>query len=102
MRCSWQPVLLRSSPFVELLTLQYLSRRIFLHHDPTLLSKSGNPVSLFHTTMFDVDGLPKNEDGEPVFKMSYNSRTEFNVCYDVKGIARVRMAEHPYKATNQT
>ena len=85
-----------------ILTPQYLSRRIFLHHDPTLLSKSGNPVSWFHTTMFDVDGLPKNEDGESVFKMSYNSRTEFNVCYDVKGVARVRMAEHPYKATNQT
>jgi hypothetical protein len=85
-----------------ILTPQYLSRRIFLHHDQTLLSKSGNPVSWFRTTMFDVDGLPKNEDGEPVFKMSYNSRTEFNVCYDVKGTARVRMAQHPYKATGQT
>jgi hypothetical protein len=85
-----------------ILTPQYLSRRIFLHHDATLLSKSGNPVSWFRTTMFDVDGLPKNEDGEPVFKMSYNSRTEFNVCYDVRGTARVRMAQHPYKASKQT
>jgi hypothetical protein len=51
--------------------------------------------------MFDVAGLPRNEDGEPVFKMSYNSRTECNVCYDVKGSARVRMAKHPYKETNQ-
>jgi hypothetical protein len=51
--------------------------------------------------MFDVAGLPKNEDGEPVFKMSYNSRTEFNVCYDVKGTARVRMAQHPYRKANQ-
>jgi hypothetical protein len=82
-------------------TPQYLSRRIFLHHDPILLSKSGNPVSWFRTTMFDVAGLPENQDGEPVFKMSYNSRTEFNVCYDVKGTARVRMALHPYKQTNQ-
>ena len=82
-------------------TSQYLSRRIFLHHDKILLSKSGNPVSWFHTTMFDVSGLPKNQDGEPVFKMSYNSRTEFNVCYDVKGDARVRMAQHPYAASNQ-
>lgn len=84
-----------------ILTPQYLSRRIFLHHDQTLLSKSGNPISWFRTTMFDVEGLPRNEDGESVFKMSYNSRTEFNVCYDVKGTARVRMAQHPYKATKQ-
>jgi hypothetical protein len=84
-----------------ILTPQYLSRRIFLHHDATLLSKSGNPVSWFRTTMFDVSGLPKNEEGESVFKMSYNSRTEFNVCYDVKGEARVRMAYHPYKDRNQ-
>lgn len=46
--------------------------------------------------MFDVAGLPENQDGEPVFKMSYNSRTECNVCYDVEGTARVRMARHPY------
>ncbi len=84
-----------------ILTPQYLSRRIFLHHDPILLSKSGYPVSWFHTTMFDVAGLPGNEEGEPVFKMSYNSRTEFNVCYDVKGTARVRMAQHPYRKTQQ-
>lgn len=82
-------------------TPQYLSRRVFLHHDHTLLSKSGNPVSWFRTTMFDVAGLPSNEEGEPVFKMSYNSRTECNVCYDVKGRARVRMAKHPYKEKNQ-
>jgi len=85
-----------------ILTPQYLSRRIFLHHDPVLLSKSGNPVSWFRTTMFDVSGLPANEDGEPVFKMSYNTRTEMNVCYDVSGIARVRMAKHPYSDVNQT
>jgi hypothetical protein len=83
------------------LTAQYLSRRIFLHHDPTLLSKSGHPVSWFHTTMFDVAGLPKNEEGQPVFKMSYNSRTEVNVCYNVKGTGRVRMAQHPYRETKQ-
>jgi hypothetical protein len=82
-------------------TPQYLSRRIFLHHDPILLSKSGNPVSWYRTTMFDVAGLPVNEDGEPVFKMSYNSRTECNICYDVKGTARVRMSQHPYKKAQQ-
>ena len=79
-----------------ILTPQYLSRRIFLHHDRALASKSGHPVSWFHTTMFDVSGLPVNEDGDPVFKMSYNSRTEFNVCYDVAGKARLRLARHPY------
>ena len=63
--CAWGAHSLR-----WILTPQYLSRRIFLRHDPILLSKSGNPVSWFHTTMFDVSGLPKNEDGEPVFKMS--------------------------------
>jgi hypothetical protein len=51
--------------------------------------------------MFDVAGLPKNEDGQPVFKMSYNSRTEVNLCYDVKGTARVRMAQHPYREKKQ-
>jgi hypothetical protein len=81
-----------------ILTPQYLSRRIFLHHDRALTSKSGHPVSWFHTTMFDVSGLPVNEDGNPVFKMSYNSRTEFNVIYDVVGEARVRLARHPYDA----
>jgi hypothetical protein len=84
-----------------IITPQYLSRRVFLHHDPILISKSGNPVSWFRTTMFDVAGLPVNQDGEPVFKMSYNSRTEFNVCYDVKGAARVRMAKHPYEKSEQ-
>jgi hypothetical protein len=84
-----------------ILTPQYLSRRIFLHHDPVLLSKSGHPVSWFHTTMFDVTGLPRNEDGQPVFKMSYNSRTEVNFCYDVQGTARVRMAQHPYRKEKQ-
>jgi len=84
-----------------ILTPQYLSRRIFLRHDPILLSKSGNPVSWFHTTMFDVAGLPRNEDGESVFKMSYNSRTEVNFCYDVRGTARVRMAQHPYREIKQ-
>jgi hypothetical protein len=84
-----------------ILTPQYLSRRIFLYHDPVLLSKSGHPVSWFHTTMFDVSGLPRNEDGQSVFKMSYNSRTEVNFCYDVQGTARVRMAQHPYREAGQ-
>ena len=52
--------------------------------------------------MFDVTGLPCNDEGQPVFKMSYNSRTECNVCYDVRGEARVRMAKHPYDSTSQT
>ena len=82
-------------------TSQYLSRRVFLHHDQVLLSRSGHPVSWFRTTMFDVAGLPPNEEGGPVFKMSYNSRTECNVCYNVQGNARVRMARHPYVQTKQ-
>jgi hypothetical protein len=90
-----------SQSYRWILTPQYLSRRIFLYHDQILLSKSGNPVSWFRTTMFDVAGLPKNEEGFSVFKMSYNSRTEFNVCYDVKGKARVRMAKHPYRDKGQ-
>jgi len=85
-----------------ILTSQYLSRRIFVHHDATLLSGSGDPVSWYRTTMFDVAGLPPNEDGDAVFKMAYASRTEFNVCYKVKGAARVRMAEHPYRSASQT
>lgn len=82
-----------------ILTPQYLSRRAFLHHDRTLVSPRGEPVSWFHTTMFDAHGLPKNDEGDPVFKMSYNFRTEPNICYEVRGRARVRMAEHPYAAT---
>lgn len=84
-----------------ILTPQYLSRRVFLHHDETLLSRLGEPVSWFHTTMFDVSGLPANEDGESVFKMAYNSRTEINVCYDVTGDARVRVARHPHVPRGQ-
>jgi len=82
-------------------TPQYLCRRIFLHHDQTLLSRSGTPISWFRTTMFDMTGLPENDEGEPVFRMSYNSRTEFNICCDVKGSARVRMACHPYLDSQQ-
>lgn len=83
-------------PLRWILTPQYLSRRIFLHHDAALLSQSGAPVSWFRTTMFDTTGLPPNDDGESVFRMSYNHRTEPNFCYDVQGHARVRFAEHPY------
>ncbi len=83
------------------LTPQYLSRRVFLHHDRTLLSKSGDPLSWFHTTMFDVEGLPKNQEGKSVFKMSYNYRTEPNLCYQVEGEAMVRMAKHPYSDHDQ-
>lgn len=85
-----------------ILTPQYLSRRVFLHHDATLLSKAGQPVSWFHTTMFDVSGLPTNDEGEPVFKMSYNSKTEFNLCYETRGVAKVRMALHPYRQEGQS
>lgn len=84
-----------------ILTPQYLSRRVFLHHDKTLTSLSGHPVSWFHTTMFDVDGLPHNEEGLPAFKMSYNYRTEPNVCYQTEGQGLVRMAEHPYQDREQ-
>ncbi len=84
-----------------ILTPQYLSRRIFLHHDAPMRSRAGRPVSWFHTTMFDVGGLALNQDQEPVFKMSYDTRTEFNVCYDVQGKSRVRMAEHPYVSPGQ-
>jgi len=51
--------------------------------------------------MFDAQGLPKNDEGEPVFKMSYNFRTEPNVCYDVVGKASVRTALHPYGAAQR-
>lgn len=88
-------------PLRWILTPQYLSRRVFLHHDKTLCSKTGDPVSWFHTTMFDVDGLPANDSGDPVFKMSYNYRTEPNVCYEVEGQAAVRMAKHPYGKSEQ-
>jgi hypothetical protein len=92
---------LPDSPLRWILTPQYLSRRVFLHHDRTLVSPIGHPVSWFHTTMFDVAGLPLNDEGVPVFKMSYNFRTEPNVCYEVSGKARVRMAHHPYTDDDQ-
>ncbi|AIT09748.1 hypothetical protein LO80_07065 [Candidatus Francisella endociliophora] len=92
---------LSNQMFRWILTPQYLSRRIFLFHDKTLLSKAGVPISWFRTTMFDVTGLPTNQDGTPVFKMSYNNHTEPNICYDIKGKASVRMAEHPYTKDNQ-
>lgn len=84
-------------PLRWVLTPQYLSRRLFLHHDAVLSSKSGRPVSWFRTTMFDTNGLPPNDDGESVFKMSYDHRTEPNFCYEVDGEARVRFAERPYE-----
>jgi len=84
-----------------ILTPQYLSRRAFLHHDQTLISPRGEPLSWFHTTMFDAHGLPENDEGSPVFKMSYNYRTEPNVCYDVQGTAQVRVAVHPYSQPQQ-
>ena len=85
---------LASSRFV--LTPQYLSRRAFLHRDETLLSSTGNPVAWFHTTMFDTQGLPLNNEGIEVFKMSYNYQSEVNVIYKAEGAARVRFAIHPY------
>ncbi len=102
-------LLIRSDAFLQgcaapghalrwILTPQYLSRRAFLHHDKTLLSPRGVPLSWFHTTMFDAQGLPTNDEGRPVFKMSYNYRTEPNVCYDVQGKAQIRVAKHPYGA----
>ena len=87
--------------FRWILTPQYLSRRVFLYHDQALLSKNGDPVSWFHTTMFDVNGLPPNNDGLSVFKMSYDNQTEVNVCFDVSGDAEVRMAYHPYSDEGQ-
>jgi len=78
------------------LTPQYLSRRIFLNRDHTLMSRSGDRVAWFHTTMFDTQGLPPNQDGQPVFKMSYDNQTEVNFVYEVKSKASVRFANHPY------
>ncbi len=93
---------LPDQPLRWILTPQYLSRRVFLHHDKTLVSRSGNPVSWFHTTRFDVDGLPWNGEGVPVFKMSYNFRTEPNVCYEARGEATIRLALHPYSDGGQS
>ncbi|MCX6461188.1 MAG: hypothetical protein NTZ03_12895 [Actinobacteria bacterium] len=83
------------------LTPQYLSRRIFLHHDLALLGLSGHPLGWFRTTMFDTVGLPANQDGVSVLKMAYHSRTEANVCYDVSGTAAVRFALRPHVETDQ-
>ena len=87
--------------FRWVLTPQYLSRRVFLHNDKILVSKNNMPVSWFRTTMFDVKGLPANDDGLAVFKMSYDNQTEPNICYDVVGKSQVRMAKHPYKEKGQ-
>jgi len=51
--------------------------------------------------MFDVNGLPVNNEGLSVFKMSYDNQTEVNVCFDVSGEAKVRMAYHPYSDESQ-
>ncbi len=92
---------LEDGPRRWMLTPQYVSRRAFLHHDRTFVGRDGAPISWCHTTMFDVTGLPPNEEGMPVFKMSYDFRTEPNFCYAVEGDARVRFAEHPYRARGQ-
>jgi hypothetical protein len=84
------------APTRFVLTPQYLSRRVFLNRDHTLVSRSGDRVAWFHTTMFDTQGLPPNHDGRSVFKMSYDHQTEVNVVYDVKNQAAVRFAAHPY------
>lgn len=84
------------APARFILTPQYLSRRAFLNRDHTLVSRSGDRIAWFHTTMFDTRGLPPNHDGLPVFKMSYDHQTEINVVYEVSGEAAVRFADHPY------
>jgi hypothetical protein len=91
----------KNRTFRWVLTPQYLSRRVVLYHDKTLVSKSQFPVSWFRTTMFDVNGLPPNDDGLPVFKMQYDNQTEANVCFDVAGDSKVRMADHPYTDKDQ-
>lgn len=85
----------------HILTEQYLSRRIFLRHDETLLSKSGDPISWHHTTMFDTKSLPLNEEKITVFRMSYNTKTEINICFDVPILSKVRFAVHPYSTSSQ-
>jgi len=83
------------------LTSQYISRRIFLHRDKTLLSIYNQPVSIFRTTMFDATGLPVNFENKPVFKMGYDYQSEPNIVYDVKGNVSVRFAKHPYVAADK-
>jgi hypothetical protein len=89
------------APTRFILTPQYLSRRAFLNRDHTLVSKSGDRVAWFHTTMFDTQGLPPNREGLPVFKMSYDHQSEINVVYNVQGQASVRFAKHPYVDAQQ-
>ncbi len=80
----------------NVLTPQYLSRRMFTNRDKTLQSKYGTQVAWFHTTMFDSIGLGVNDEGKGVFKMSYDNQTEVNVVYKVGGHCAVRFALHPY------
>ncbi len=86
----------------DTLTPQYLSRRIFTNRDETLTSKYGTKIAWFHTTMFDSTGLAVNDEGKPVFKMSYNDQTEPNVVYEVGGIGKVRFAIHPYLTSSSS
>lgn len=65
----------------------YTSRRLFLHHDKTLLSRNGHPVSWQRTSSSGSGTLSK---------MSYNHHTEVNLVYEVQGDVRVRTAMHPY------
>lgn len=66
----------------------YTSRRLFLHHDKTLISKNGHPIS-WNRTSFSTDT-------DILLKLSYNNHTEFNMIYDLDGDVRVRTAMHPY------
>ena len=95
-----QALIVRAERFAraarDVLTPQYLSRRIFTHRDRTLISKYNTPIAWFHTAMFDSTELPKNDQGDGVFKMSYDNQTEPNVVYEVGGQAAVRFAMHPY------
>jgi hypothetical protein len=95
-----QTLMVRTERFAraarDVLTPQYLSRRIFTHRDRTLVSKYKTPIAWFHTTMFDSTALPPNVEGDGVFKMSYDNQTEPNVVYEVGGKAAVRFAKHPY------
>ena len=88
--------ILKANSHRWILTSQYLSRRVFLYHDQTLVSRTGYPITITLTTVFSSEGLKENNQGLPVFRMQYDNHFETNVMVEVKGISKVRYAIKPY------
>lgn len=68
-------------------TSNYSTCQVFLHHDQTLVSRNGNPISWSHTTFTYTNSM---------FHISHNYHTMLNIVGEVQGDVQVRMSIHPY------